>query len=355
LPRGWFLPVVPGTRYVTVGGAIASDIHGKNHHQTGSFSARVESIDLLLSSGERVVCSPSVNTDLFQATCGGMGLTGVILSAKFRLMRVETASILQKTFRAPNLDEIMKLFDHHREAIYSVAWIDCLARGKNLGRSILFTGEHARREHLDGAPMAESPFSFPMKRKWAVPFNLPPGTLNRITVSAFNAMYYRSHRSHPARPVNLIPFFFPLDAIHHWNRIYGRRGFFQYQFVMPPGESYEGIKRVLELSARSGNASFLAVLKLFGKQDSLMSFPMEGYTLAMDFPVTRANLKLAKELDKQVLKHGGRIYLTKDARMPREVFESSYPNRRQFSQILEKWDPERKFASFQSMRLGITS
>ncbi len=354
LPRGWFLPVTPGTRFVTVGGAVASDIHGKNHHLTGSFSNHLLSMEILLSSGEILTCSPRHRSDLFHATCGGMGLTGIILSAEFRLIPVQSAFIRRNVSRGRNLDEIMRLFEEHKKAVYSVAWIDCLSSGKNLGRSVLFTGHHATAEDLKGTADEDEPFPSQEKMSFNVPLTLPSVILNRFSVRAFNTLYFNGNRPGSEGIIHHAPFFFPLDRIRHWNRIYGRRGFFQYQFVLPREESFDGLREILEMSSASGSASFLAVLKLFGRQDSLMSFPMEGYTLAMDFPCTDANLKLAEKLDQAVLRRKGRIYLTKDARMPREVFEESYPNRKKFGEILEKYDPEHKFSSLQSKRLGIT-
>jgi len=344
LPRGWFLPVTPGTKFVTIGGAIASDVHGKNHHKSGSFCNHVSSIDIMLPSGEVLTCTHQTNADLFRATCGGMGLTGVILRATLRLDPVNSAYIDQETVKARDLAHIMELFESSMDWTYSMAWIDCLSSGSSLGRSIMMRGEHSN----------EGPVNIPPKRKLSVPMNFPGFVLNNLSVRAFNMLYYAKAPSGTARgTVDYDSFFYPLDAINNWNRIYGKRGFTQYQFVLPHEASGEGMNRILGKIAASGMGSFLAVLKLFGEQKGLMSFPMEGYTLALDFPMKRGLLELLDELDRMVLDYGGRLYLTKDARMSAATLRASYKGLDEFLSLRGKYDPGGRLSSLQSRRLEI--
>jgi FAD/FMN-containing dehydrogenase len=353
VPKGWFLPVTPGTKFVTVGGAIASDVHGKNHHVSGSFSNQVVSMDVMTSDGKVHTCSKRKNKKLFWATCGGMGLTGVVLRASFHLIPVESAYIRQETLKAKNLDEIMDIFEDSVDWTYSVAWIDCLASGENQGRSIMMRGEHATLEELSGEKK-EAPFALPENRKLNVPFNFPSFALNTWSVKAFNELYYRKAPSGTKESViGYDSFFYPLDAIHNWNRIYGKRGFTQYQFVLPKERSKEGLKRILDVIAASGQGSFLAVLKLFGKQDDLLSFPKEGYTLALDFPITPTLFELFEELDRLVLEFEGRLYLTKDVRMDAAMMKAGYAKLEEFKEIKEQMDKRSLFHSLQSKRVGL--
>lgn len=345
LPRGWFLSVTPGTRFITVGGAIASDVHGKNHHKAGCFSDCVLSFELMLPDGSVVRCSREENRELFRATCGGMGLTGVILAATFRLQPVRSGYIRETIFRAGNLEEIFALFEQYRSATYSVAWIDCLAGGSHLGRSLLMLGEHADSGRPD----------LPSAKRYSVPFDFPGFSLNRISVSLFNSVYYRiSPAPVEGRWVHLDGFFYPLDAVLNWNRMYGRSGFTQYQLVLPKESSFEGLKTLLKRIGQSGLGSFLAVLKLFGPaNENYLSFPMEGYTLALDFKIQKKLFPLLDELDHIVVDHGGRLYLAKDVRMPRNVFRRGYPQWEKFAVLREVFEMNRKFNSLQSERLGV--
>lgn len=357
VPRGWFLPVTPGTKLVTVGGAVASDVHGKNHHVAGTFCRHVFWIDLLCSDGHILRCSPTENPDLFFATCGGQGLTGIILRVAFHLVPISTAYIRQETVKARNLEEIMDCFEHSAHWHYSVAWIDCLETGAGLGRSIMMRGEHADIDDLD-TMISRTPRVAPAKLSFTVPINLPSFTLNALSVKAFNALYYgRCPEGTTNRIVDIDSFFYPLDAILEWNRIYGKKGFLQYQFVIPKTSALEGLTQILNRIASSGMGSFLAVLKLFGPQDEnggIISFPMEGYTLALDFPANSRAFSLLDELDVMVLDYGGRLYLTKDARMSRVTFERGYAaSIDKFRTIKTTWDPNHQFASLQSKRLGI--
>jgi FAD/FMN-containing dehydrogenase len=354
LPRGWFLPVTPGTKYVTVGGAIASDVHGKNHHVSGSFSNHLLSMDIMLANGSIISCSKENNPDLFWATCGGMGLTGVILRASFSLEKIETSFIQQETIKAKNIDDIMRIFDESESFTYSVAWIDCLAKGKQLGRSIMMRGEYLSKEDLKSLHQVNKPIQVNNNPKLTIPFNFPNFALNKLSVKAFNVMYYNKQFNACQRNiVDYNKFFYPLDSINNWNRIYGSRGFTQYQFVLPKYKSYEGLTKILTRISNSGSGSFLAVLKLFGKQNDLISFPTEGYTLALDFPICEKVFKLLEELDSLVLEYNGRIYLTKDARMSRTTFENSYSSADKFKEIKHQYDHQNKFQSLQSRRIGI--
>ena len=292
VPRGWFLPVTPGTRYVTIGGAIASDVHGKNHHVEGSFSDHVTGLNILLGNGEVVFASPACEPELFRATCGGMGLTGVILQATVRLKPIRSSDIIETTIKAPDLEAVLAAFDENASTTYSVAWIDCLATGRDLGRSLLMLGEHAP----DGPLVVQSAPPLP------VPVDMPSMLLNRGTVKAFNALFYgKALRQRHTRRVPLDPFFYPLDKLGDWNRLYGKPGFLQYQFVLPRADGSVGLRHVLERIAASGRGSFLAVLKAFGQGNAnLLSFPMAGYTLALDFKAEPAVFRLLDELDRVV-------------------------------------------------------
>jgi FAD/FMN-containing dehydrogenase len=353
VPQAWFLPVTPGTKYITVGGAVASDVHGKNHHAEGCFRHHVLEMDVMVEDGTLLTCSPTLHADLFDATCGGMGLTGVITRVKFQLKKIETAYIKQKMIKAKNLNEIIELLDTYSTYTYSVAWIDCLKSGDGFGRSILMLGEHAKVEDLPER-LQKSPLQLPKKKLINLPFFLPSFLLNRLSVSIFNFLYY--HKMLKREINNVVayePFFYPLDAIQNWNRGYGKKGFVQYQFVLPL-ESREGLVKILKKIASNGHASFLAVLKIFGDDESLISFPMKGYTLALDLPVRKNLFPFLDELDALVLEYKGRIYLSKDARMKSNVFFESYPHAQKFISILQKYSPL-KFISHQSKRLNIKS
>lgn len=350
VPRGWFLPVTPGTKFITVGGAVASDVHGKNHHVDGSFSRHVVSMSVLTGTGETFICSAKTHPDLFWATCGGMGLTGIILDVKFRLKRINTAYIRQKQIKARNLDEIMNLFEENSGYTYSVAWIDCLKGGKNFGRSILMLGDHATVDEVK----TEKILLPKEKALLTVPFFFPSFALNGFTVRVFNALYYaKNYKRILESVVHYDGFYYPLDSILSWNKIYGKKGFVQYQFVLPLTASKDGLIDILARINRKGAGSFLAVLKLFGEQDNLISFPMKGYTLALDFPIQPGLFEFLDELDKIVADYGGRIYLSKDARMKDEIFWRTYPHASEFKTVLEKYDPENRFVSGLSQRLKL--
>lgn len=352
LPHGWFPPVTPGTKFVTFGGMIAADIHGKNHHSEGSIGAHIAWLDLMDETGTVWRCSPQENPDLFAWTLGGMGLTGVILRACMRLKPVKSGWIRQETIATPNLAAAMEVFEDAKQTTYSVAWIDCLATGRHQGRSLVMLGEHADIDDLP-AGRAAAPFRIPKKRKLNVPFAPPFSLLNGGTTRAFNRLYYAMQsRKTGVRAVDWDSYFYPLDAILNWNRAYGRRGFMQFQCVLPLDRSEAGLRALLRLTARSGAGSFLAVLKRMGPQDSPFSFPMEGYTLALDFPVNRRTTALMDKLDAATIEHGGRFYLAKDSRMSAETLAASDPRAAAF-QTWRRSMQKRRFGSTQSERLGL--
>jgi len=351
VPLGWFPPVTPGTKFVTIGGMIAADVHGKNHHGAGSFGDHVESFDLCTADGAVLRCSATENPALFHATRGGMGLTGLILRATFRLNSIETGMIRQETRRAANLDEVMAQFEESQAWTYSVAWIDCLASGASIGRSLLYLGEHALVAELP-VDRRTAPFDIPRKSAKRVPLDFPGWALNRFSIRAFNELYYR--RGRPGTElVDYETYFYPLDALLEWNRIYGASGFMQYQCVLPKTASRAGMQALLRKIASAGAGSFLAVLKLFGRQEGLLSFPMEGYTLALDFRVTSETLSLLVELDAIVHDHGGRLYLAKDARTGSKMIRDGYPGLASFRALRHILDPQVKFSSLQSQRLDL--
>lgn len=353
LPRGWFLLVTPGTKFVTLGGAIAADVHGKNHHTVGSFRACVNWIDVMGADGETRRCSPQENPRLFDHTLGGMGLTGIILRAAIRLQPIETAWIRQTTIPAHNLKEAMATFARAQDATYSVAWIDCLGRGSSLGRSLIMLAEHAKRTDLS-TEQAHSPFLVKSKRTIVVPIDFPAFALNRMTVSAFNAAYYWSGaRKAGPRLVDWDSYFYPLDSVFGWNRIYGRKGFAQFQCALPLDQSEAGLMALLAEIAKTGLGSFLAVLKRFGQQESAFSFPMEGYTLALDFPINAATLALLDRLDQITIAHGGRFYLAKDSRMSASTLRASDSRVSNFQAYRNEVGVSERFRSSQSERLAL--
>jgi FAD/FMN-containing dehydrogenase len=341
--QGWFLPVTPGTSFVTVGGAIASDVHGKNHHVAGTFGQHVVSITMLLCTGEVVTTSPTELPDLFHATCGGMGLTGVILTATIQLIPIKSAHINQRTIKAGSVEEACEAFEANSTATYSVAWIDCLSTGKHLGRSVLMVGEHSDSGGLD----------LTIKNPITVPVHTPAALLNSMTMRAFNGAYWAKAADNKTQTISLLPYFYPLDAIGGWNKLYGKAGFVQYQFVLPKADGVANMRKILIQIAQSGAGSFLAVLKQLGPANqNLLSFPIEGYTLALDFKMSPSVIALLHRLDDRVADMGGRVYLTKDAVMREASFKTTYPKWQEFEAVRQKYGAIGKFASAQSKRLG---
>lgn len=344
VPRGWFLPVTPGTSYVTIGGAIASDVHGKNHHSSGTFGQHVNSLSMILGTGEVVTTSEYENPDLFHATCGGMGLTGVIVTATLQLIPIKSSFIHQKTIKADCIEAACEKFEDNFAATYSVAWIDCLSKGKNLGRSVLMLGEHAEQGSLE----------LNIKNPVSIPLNFPSALLNSVTMKTFNGAYWHKAKNNKTQTIPLMPYFYPLDAIGNWNKLYGKAGFLQFQCVIPKDDGIKNMRKLLTKIAESGEGSFLAVLKQFGNSNNnLLSFPTEGYTLALDFKMTASAIKTMHRLEAMTLDMGGRLYLTKDAVMQESTFKATYPNWEKFEAVREKYGATGKFSSAQSKRLGI--
>ena len=345
LPRGFRVPVSPGTSFVTMGGAVANDVHGKNQHVAGCFGDCVEWLDLLCADGSVRRLSPTENPSLFDATIGGIGLTGIVTALCIRLLPVPSPALLVRRRRVGGLDEFLEGFEQASSVPYSVGWIDVLATGAGLGRGILETAEPAPR----GAVAPASP------RARRMPMDLPGWALNGASVRAFNALYWR--RAQPeAREVvsNYIQFLHPLDAITDWNRLYGRRGFHQFQCVVPREEGAETIKRLLRTASAGGGASFLAVLKVMGIGGrGLLSFARPGYSLALDYASAPRTPELFRALERITRDAGGRIYLAKDSMMSRESFAAMYPNIEAFQQVREQVDPNRRFSSSLSRRLGL--
>jgi decaprenylphospho-beta-D-ribofuranose 2-oxidase len=354
LPQGFFPPVTPGTRFVTLGGSIAADVHGKNHHRDSSLAAHVSSFDLMLASGDVVRCSREENPELFWATVGGMGLTGVIIEAELRLRRIESAYLQGELIRAENIDAAVEAFERtDQQYRYSMAWIDCASAGARLGRCVFTVGNFARTDALPPA-LRQDPLNTPPRSKPRVPIDFPAFALSTPTIRAFNELYYRTHRgSREQKFFDYRSFFYPLDSIHDWNRIYGKRGFVQYQCVWPVEESRAGLIETLEAIRAHRRYPFLTVLKKFGAQEGLMSFPMPGYTLALDFPVADGLFEFLDELDAMVLKRGGRVYLAKDARIRPDLFRAMYPNLARWQQAKASADPGCRFSSSLARRIGM--
>lgn len=355
-PRGWFPPVTPGTKFVTLGGCVAADVHGKNHHREGSFGAHVTALEMTLGDGDLARCTPHEHADLFRATVGGMGLTGVITAVTLRLKPVETSFLIVRHHPARDLEESLALqTDPTFDDEYTVGWVDLLARGARAGRGVFIRGQHARSTEL---PREHRALEQPATRtRFELTFDLPSWALNRFSAAVFNQLYFNTQgRKRAAFVSNFNRFFYPLDAVGRWNRAYGRRGFVQYQCVLPLSESARGLRRMQEALAESREPCFLAVLKRFGAAGpGLLSFPAPGFTLSLDFPVRGERLfKLLKRFDEIVLEHGGRVYLAKDACLDPEKFRLMYPRFPEWLEIKRRVDPRDRFRSELSRRLGMT-
>jgi decaprenylphospho-beta-D-ribofuranose 2-oxidase len=355
LPAGWFVPVSPGTRQVTVGGAIAADVHGKNHHVAGSFAAHVPSFDLLLPGGELRTVTSQSDPALFWATAGGMGLTGLIVRATVRLKPVATSRVRVDTVRTADIDETMAvLAEHDRTYGYTVAWSDSLARGAGLGRSVVTSGDFAEPADLAPGDRAD-PFAFRPGSRLGVPAVFPPGLVNRYTVAAANEAWFRkAPRRRRGELQTIGKFFHPLDSVAHWNRVFGPGGFRQYQYVVPFGQE-AAVRRSFELVSGARAPAFVTVLKRFGPADpGLLSFPMAGWTLALDFPARTPGLAgLLGSLDQLVVEAGGRVYLAKDSRVPADLLPRMYPRLEEFRKLRAELDPAGILGSDLSRRLGL--
>ena len=331
VPRGFFLPVTPGTKYVTVGGAIANDIHGKNHHIAGTFGCHVPRFELVRSDGARFECSPSENSDWFSATVGGMGLTGLITWAEIRLLPIVSRKIQYKGTKFVGIDEFVAISKANTHSAYTVAWMDSVATGSSFARGIFMQGDHSPQPE----PLTRS------KEPWlTLPLDLPEFALNHLSIGLFNTLYYnKQFGKEKTALIDYEPFFYPLDSILHWNRMYGKSGFLQFQCVLPWEENQQfGIINMMKAITASGLASFLTVIKVFGDVPSpgMLSFPMPGITLALDFPIrAEVSFDLVDRLARITQEHGGRIYPAKDARMTAEQFQSFYPQWQTFARYID--------------------
>jgi FAD/FMN-containing dehydrogenase len=355
VPRSWFPPVIPGTKFVTLGGAVASDVHGKNHRSAGAFGAHVHELQLIVANGSTVRCSPSENKDLFRATMGGMGLTGIITHVTFQMRPIATPFMVVRHDEAGDLEAALELFeDSKHDDEYTVCWIDSVAKGASLGRGIFIRGHHAARLELS-TELAEAGVARRRSQLFTVPIDLPAWVLNPVTARLFNRLYYKRQAGKRDQFVtDFDSFFFPLDAVNHWNRLYGKRGFVQYQCVLPTAEAADGLRELLVASTSSQTPSFLAVLKRFGAEGTgFLSFPITGYSLSLDFPVRPQLFELLRTFDEIVVNRGGRVYLAKDACLKPETFPRMYPRLSEWQEIKQRFDPDHRFCSDLSKRLGM--
>jgi decaprenylphospho-beta-D-ribofuranose 2-oxidase len=350
--KGWLPMICPGTKFVTIGGAIANDIHGKAHHIDGSFVNCVLSFTILLADGTIVEASRTGNADLFWANFGGLGLLGIILTARLKLRKIETTYFRQKSIKIRGLDHMLEALDQYdQDYNYSVAWIDALAKGSKSGSGVLTLGNAAKLNELP-EKLRDNPLKLHAASKLMVPFFLPSFALNGLTVRILNRVIAFIQNS-PKEFIHYEKFFFPLDAINNWNRGYGKRGFIQYQFVIPEDNGKKNLTEILEMIATSGCTPFLNVFKRMGDGQGILSFPFKGYTLAIDFPVTKGLFSFTPKLDAKVLSAGGRLYLGKDALLQESTFKAMYPRYEQWMAVKRKYDPANRFTSNISRRLGL--
>ncbi|HVU52469.1 MAG TPA: FAD-binding oxidoreductase [Polyangia bacterium] len=354
-PRGWFPMITPGTKFVTVGGCIANDVHGKAHHAQGCFSACVDEMTVLLASGDVVRASRDENAELFWATFGGMGLLGVVLTARLRLRKIETTYFRQRSTPVRDLESMLATLEaNDRDFPYSVATLDVTATGARLGRGVVSAGEHATRAELP-PELARDPLRVAGPPRLDVPFELPELTLNPLTIRVVNAAIQLRLRGAPPFG-HYDGFFYPLDVIAHWNRGYGHRGFAQYQFVIPFADGTRKLRELLTTILTSGELPFLNVLKRFGKESGgLLSFPREGYTLAIDFPIRANTVALLRRLDAMVLEAGGRVYLGKDSYLEAATFRAMYPALDRWLAVKARYDPRGVFTSDLARRVGLVA
>jgi FAD/FMN-containing dehydrogenase len=351
-PKGWLPMICPGTKFITIGGAIANDIHGKAHHIDGSFVNCVLSFTILLADGSIAEASRTKNSDLFWGNFGGLGLLGLILTARIRLRKIETTYFKQKSMVIKNLDHMLEALDRYdHEYNYSVAWIDALAKGAKLGGGVLTLGNAAKRSELP-EKLRDQPLLTHKGGKLKLPFFLPSFALNGLSVRLLNRVIAYVQNS-PKEFVHYEKFFFPLDAINDWNKGYGKRGFIQYQFVIPEDEGKKNMTEILQMIAGSGCTPFLNVFKRMGEGQGILSFPFKGYTLAIDFPMSKELRAFTPKLDAKVLSAGGRLYLGKDALLHESTFKAMYPQHEEWMAIKRKYDPGNRFSSNISRRLGL--
>jgi len=351
-PLGWFPFICPGTKFITIGGAIANDIHGKAHHVDGSFVNCVVSFETIIANGEILSASRHENSDLFWASFGGLGLLGIIVTATIQLRKIETTFFKTKAIQTKNLDHLLDAIDEADKTYnYSVAWIDSMAQGQSIGRGVLSLGNAATLTDLP-TTFSNNPLQIGKKSKIKLPIYFPEFALNNFSVRILNKIIHYTQSNAPEIS-HYEKFFFPLDAIHDWNKGYGKRGFIQYQFVIPEENGRKNIRTVLQKISTSGCVPFLNVLKKFGPEQGILSFPFKGYTFAIDFPVTQPLHAFTKEMDQLVMSFGGRIYLGKDAMLDRKTFEGMYPQVDEWKIIKQKYDPLHKFQSAIGNRLGL--
>lgn len=355
VPQGWFVPVTPGTAMCSLGGCFASDVHGKNHHVAGSFASHVRALRLVLADGSNLICEPNgENSDIFWATAGGMGLTGIIAEIEIQLQPITTGYMAVKHHRAHNLNQMLETLTSESFAdVYSVAWIDCLAGGSALGRGVCMTGHHAAQHEFPLKKPVNELRYLESKRK-GIPFDFPGFVLNPLTLKLANSLYGMIQGSRKSFMAPIEKYFYPLDGIQNWNRMYGKSGFVQYQFVVPHAAAKEGVPKILKRLSDAKAASFLSVLKTMGKANrGILSFPMEGITLALDLPFRAGTIELLHELDAMVLDHGGRVYLAKDSCLKPDAFKKMYPNFSDLLTVKAKLDPTNIFTSDQAKRLEL--
>ena len=344
LQKGWFFKVTPGSKFVTIGGAIASDVHGKNHHLDGSFANHVMSLKVITAEGKLYNCSKDENKQLFHATCGGMGLTGIIVSAKIKLLRIKSKFIDVQILKTKNLKETITKFKELSEIKYTIAWIDTSSKTRDRGRSVIFIGNHSDDGDLE----------FYEKKKISIPSNFPGIILNKYTIKLFNKIYYYFHKDKKKFKQNLDSFFYPLDYINNWNNLYGKNGFTQIQILIQEEDPEVIINKVLDFFQEKGQYSFLSTLKEFGKgNENYLSFPDKGYTLTMDLKMNKKLKKIYEEFENLLIGHKVKVYLTKDSLMTEKYFKETYMNYNKFKEIKNKHDPMNLVNSFQSFRINI--
>jgi len=357
VPRGWFLQVVPGTMRSTVGGAFACDIHGKNHHVQGSFASTVSGIEIITADGQTRECSRDVNPELFWTTAGGLGQTGIITKLTLQLLKIESAWMVVRQVKTRDLDHTMTASESS-DWPYSVSWIDSLARGRRLGRGVLMLGRHATADDMRHMSPSLAPFSDFRTTRISLPFFVPRWLTGSLMWRTLNGVYYDLHRA-STQPflTHFRPYFFPLDRVSHWNRIHGRKGFLEYQIAMPVAAASAVFREILERLSLSGNGSFVAGIKCFGAGNpGPLSFPIKGYTLAVDMRATGETQDLLlRRLDEAVALGGGRVYLVKDSRLTPSLVDAMYPRRREWAEKVNGYDPEGVFTSSLVRRLRLRS
>ena len=345
LEKGWFFNVTPGSKFVTIGGAIASDVHGKNHHLDGSFSDYVVSLKIITAEGKLYNCSKNENPELFQTTCGGMGLTGIIVSAKLQLLKVKSKFINTQIIKTKNLNETIVKFKEFNDNKYVIAWIDTTAKNEDKGRSIIFIGNHLEDGNLE----------YSEKRTISIPSRFPGFILNKYTIKLFNKLYYHFHKHNKKFQQDLDSFFYPLDNINNWNNLYGKNGFIQIQILVEEKDPEVILNKILDFFQEREQNSFLGTIKEFGKgNNNYLSFPSKGYTFTLDLKMTKKLNKVYQEFENLLKNHRTKIYLTKDSFMSEQYFKKTYNNYNKFKEIKNKHDPLNLINSFQSRRIGIS-